>query len=85
MSNEFCPVCESKKQLATMQMSPETVEEMAAGEPIADYCGDELLSKRLNICNSCSKLIDKMTCGECGCFVQFRARHSTAHCALEKW
>lgn len=82
---EICPVCESKKQLASMEMSPELIEEMAANEPIADFCGDKLLGERLAICNKCTKLLGEMTCSECGCFVQFRARHSTAHCALGKW
>ena len=82
---EPCPVCESKKQLAAMEMTPELVEEMAAGEPISDFCGDELLTQRLTTCAACPKLLNQMTCAECGCFVQFRARHITAHCALEKW
>ena len=80
-----CPVCESKKELASMQMTPELVAEMAANEPIADFCGDCELKRRLDICGACSGLLDQMTCAECGCFVQFRARHATAHCALGKW
>lgn len=81
----ICPVCENKKQLASMEMSPEIVEEMASAEPIADYCGDELLRERLKICNNCSNLLDGMTCSVCGCFVQFRARHLSAHCAFNLW
>ena len=80
-----CPVCESKKELASMQMTPELVEEMAEAEPIADFCGDEELQRRLDICGACPRLQDKMTCAECGCFVQFRARHATAHCANGFW
>ncbi len=80
-----CPVCESKRQLATMQMTPELVEEMAASEPCEDFCGQELYEKRLAVCGTCSSLIGGMTCAHCGCFVQFRARHSTAHCAMKKW
>ncbi len=80
-----CPVCESKKELASMEMTPELVEEMAAAEPVADFCGQEELERRLAICGACSRLINQMTCAECGCFVQFRARHAAAHCALAKW
>lgn len=80
-----CPVCESKKELASMEMTPELVEEMASQEPIADFCGEKELTRRLEICNQCTKLISGMTCSECGCFVQFRARHSTAHCANGEW
>ena len=68
-----------------MEMTPELVEEMAAAEPVADFCGDEELQRRLGICGACPRLLNKMTCAECGCFVQFRARHSTAHCALGNW
>ena len=80
-----CPVCESKKELASMEMTPELVEEMAAAEPVADFCGQDELARRLAICGSCPRLINEMTCAECGCFVQFRARHTTAHCANGLW
>ena len=33
---EPCPVCETKKQLAAMEMTPELLEEMAEGEHYAD-------------------------------------------------
>ena len=80
-----CPVCESKKDLASMEMSPELVEEMAAAEPVADFCGEVELARRLSICGACPRLLNGMTCAECGCFVQFRARHATAHCANGLW
>lgn len=81
----FCPVCENKAELASMEMTPEIVEEMAQAQPIPDFCGEKMLAARLTICKNCNSLAGGMTCTECGCFVQFRARHSTAHCALEKW
>lgn len=80
-----CPVCENKKDLASMEMTPELVEEMASAEPIADFCGDSELQRRLVICGACPRLLNGMTCAECGCFVQFRARHATAHCANGLW
>ncbi len=82
---EPCPVCESKRELASMEMTPELVAEMAKEEPCADYAGDELYNKRLEICSKCSRLIGGMTCANCGCFVQFRAKHITAHCIDGKW
>ena len=82
---EPCPVCESKRELAAMEMTPELVEEMAAAETIADFCGQDELNRRLAICGACSRLINQMTCAECGCFVQFRARHATTHCANGLW
>lgn len=81
----FCPVCESKKELATMEMSVDVVEEMAAAEPCADFCGQEVYEMRLAVCKSCDKLIDGMTCANCGCFVQFRAKHITVHCSDGRW
>ena len=80
-----CPVCESKKDLALMEMTPELVEEMAAAEPVADFCGEVELARRLSICGACPRLLNGMTCTECGCFVQFRARHATANCANGLW
>ncbi len=80
-----CPVCQNKKDLASMEMTPELVEEMAAAEPIADFCGESELTRRLTICGACPRLLNGMTCAECGCFVQFRARHVTAHCANRLW
>lgn len=82
---EFCPVCENKRQLASMEMTPEIIAEMAASEPCGDYVGDEIYTHRLEICNACSKLIGGMTCANCGCFVQFRAKHLTASCVDAKW
>ena len=82
---EPCPVCESKRELSAMEMTPELAAAMAANEPIADFCGQDELNRRLSICGECPRLINQMTCAECGCFVQFRARHATAHCALGEW
>ncbi len=83
--DKICPVCENKAYLASMDMTPELVEEMAAQEEISDFVGEEVYKQRLEICNSCPKLIGKMTCANCGCFVQFRARHKFASCIEGKW
>ncbi|MBO4533451.1 MAG: hypothetical protein J5726_10670 [Treponema sp.] len=82
---EPCPVCESKRELSAMEMTPELVAEMAASEPVADFCGQDELDRRLSICGECPRLLNEMTCAECGCFVQFRARHATVHCANGLW
>ncbi len=68
-----------------MEMTPEVVAEMAASEVVADFCGESELERRLAICGACPCLLNEMTCAECGCFVQFRARHATAHCANGLW
>ena len=82
---EPCPVCDNMQHLSTMDMTPELVQEMAGQEEVADYAGDEVVKKRLAICNKCSRLIGGMTCADCGCFVQFRVRHKTAACINGKW
>ncbi|MCR4733592.1 MAG: DUF6171 family protein [Treponema sp.] len=83
--SEVCPECETKAYLSSMDMSPEVIAEMVKNEPCPDYAGDEVYSRRLEICNSCSKLIAGMTCSNCGCFVQFRARHLSAVCVDGRW
>lgn len=83
--SELCPVCQNKNDLASMEMTPEIVEEMASSQIYEDFCGEEELIRRLSICKSCKSLLNGMTCAECGCFVQFRARHSTAHCIKNSW
>lgn len=86
MIDPICPVCENRSSLLSMEMTPEIIEEMVLSQPITqDTVDDDLYKKRLEICNSCNRLISKMTCAECGCFVQFRAYHKTSHCALNKW
>ena len=80
-----CPVCENKEHLSTMDMTPELVQELAEQEEVADYAGDEVVGKRLAVCEACVRLIGGMTCADCGCFVQFRVRHKTAACINGKW
>ena len=80
-----CPVCENKAHLLAMDITPELAEEMAMAEDCPDFCGEETYRKRLSICSDCPELVGGMTCRDCGCFVQFRARHLTAHCVWNKW
>lgn len=80
-----CPACENKAQLVTMNLTPELVEEMALSDKVSDPVLDSVYQERLNSCKNCPKLLGGMTCAFCGCFVQFRARHKTAHCPISKW
>lgn len=82
---ELCPECETKAYLSSMEMTPELAMEMAQNEPCPDYVGDEKYKMRLDICKGCSKLIGGMTCSNCGCFIQFRAKHFTAACSEGLW
>lgn len=83
--SEICPECETKSYLSSMEMTQELVEEMAMQEKISDFIGEETYRKRLEICHNCPSLIGEMTCKNCGCFVQFRARHISASCVEGKW
>ena len=60
----------------------DTVSEDAVSE---DTVSEDIYRSRLEICMTCDKLIGGMTCRECGCFVQFRARHKSAACIYGKW
>ena len=81
-----CPECENKAYLSSLDMTPELLEEMAAQEPVTeDTVSEDIYRSRLEICMACDKLIGGMTCRECGCFVQFRARHKSAACIYGKW
>lgn len=81
-----CPECQTKAYLSSLSMTPELLEEMAAGEAVTeDTVSPEIYRRRLEICDGCARLIGGMTCAECGCFVQFRARHKTAACAIGRW
>lgn len=82
---QICPECETKTTLYTMDLTPELIEEMAMQEPCADYAGDEIYKKRLDVCKKCRNLTGGMTCSICGCFVQLRAKHKTAVCAEYRW
>lgn len=81
----ICPECETKSYLSSMEMTPDLVEEMALSEEISDFIGEETYRKRLEICHTCPSLIGGMTCKNCGCFVQFRARHISSSCIEGKW
>lgn len=82
----LCPECETKAYLATMELTPELLEELSLAEPVTeDTVLQETYNSRLAICKNCARLIGNMTCAECGCFVQFRAKRKTAFCAMGKW
>ena len=85
--SDTCPVCESKKELASMEMTPELVAEMAASEVVADFCGETELERRLAICGACPRLLNEMNCAECGCFVELRAAAKKNYCpsAYKYW
>lgn len=50
------------------------------------YTTDEIATERMEICNSCPRLI-KLTkqCKECGCFMNLKTKLTHAKCPLAKW
>jgi len=53
----------------------------------ASQKSDSILSKaRLEICESCDKLISTTKqCKECGCIMPLKVRLASAKCPLSKW
>ena len=50
------------------------------------FASREVYSKRVSICNSCDKFIEKKDeCGECGCFIPAKAKIILDSCPLKKW
>ena len=41
---------------------------------------DEVFTKRLEECERCDSLKEKVLCSHCGCFVMFRARAEKNYC-----
>lgn len=46
---------------------------------------EELVVKRVEICNSCDFLQTTRSCAKCGCFVDAKAKLQSSHCPLDKW
>ena len=50
------------------------------------FASREVYSKRVAICNSCDKFIEKKNeCGECGCFIPAKANIALNSCPLNRW
>jgi hypothetical protein len=82
----FCPVCESGRELLGMDLSEDLLSEMAQRQGFAD--GDVSLTEynnRLEICYVCPSAQGMMTCAECGCFIQFKAKSKGSFCPIGKW
>tara|TARA_E500000331_G_scaffold104549_1_gene101350 strand:+ start:3476 stop:3685 length:210 start_codon:yes stop_codon:yes gene_type:complete len=50
------------------------------------FSGENLIKKRMAICNDCSSFI-KITnqCKKCGCFMKLKTRMKDAKCPIDKW
>jgi len=80
-------VCCEKRNLV---LSEEAVAALVDQIPIAPElkAGEELIGKRLAVCQACDALKEKVLCAYCGCFIRFRARTIKQRCphpAGEKW
>ena len=45
----------------------------------------DIIDKRLDICNGCEFLTEKNKCEKCGCFMKVKTRVATARCPIGKW
>jgi hypothetical protein len=73
-----CPRCDTGFDFLT----PERIAQRLKEIPIASALAAEgtIYEKRLEICEECEALRDKVLCSHCGCFVMFRARPALSRC-----
>ena len=45
----------------------------------------DIIDKRLEICNSCEFITDNNRCEKCGCFMKLKTRVATVACPIGKW
>ena len=50
-----------------------------------DKASDELITQRIEVCNSCDKLLESLVCSECKCWAPIKVRFKSTNCPLEKW
>ncbi len=82
----FCPVCEAGKEFLGMDINPDLLDEMSEQQGFSE--GDVSFTDyhyRLGICYSCPSLQNQMTCMECGCFIQFKAKSKGSCCPMGRW
>jgi len=54
--------------------------------PNTEYASEDEASRRYDICESCSELIDlTKQCKQCGCIMPLKTRLQNATCPLQKW
>ena len=46
---------------------------------------EEVYNSRMDICNSCTKLLKTGNCGICGCFVKAKTQYTDESCPINKW
>ncbi len=51
----------------------------------ANLADEELVQKRLTICNSCDFLLITRNCSKCGCFVDAKTKVIRGKCPIGKW
>jgi len=70
--------------------SPEKIAEILRETPISPILAAEeaVFGRRLEECEKCDALRERVLCSHCGCFVMFRARPRASHCPHpqgDKW
>lgn len=49
-----------------------------------DLVSDQIATSRLAVCESCEHLINRHTCGLCGCYIHFRAKLAFKNCPEDR-
>lgn len=81
---EFPSLPEQGKNL--IKTSVEVVKGVSVAKSFNPFASKKLLKERMDICNTCEFYhYKKNRCIKCGCFLEFKAKFSDAHCPIDKW
>lgn len=86
MKQVFLLIDGTKRVIEAAEMVKNVVVEAAKIDVIHPTISPETIQKRLEICRKCDKFEPiQERCKQCGCFMQFKAKLTTATCPLNYW
>jgi hypothetical protein len=86
MLESKCKSCSenvSAKAKISQDQINEAIDKLARNKRIK-FVSDEVYKSRLLQCSKCRYLDSGVTCLQCGCFVQIRAKLADANCPISK-
>lgn len=78
------PWQEWKQKNLEKQMAGETTV-LSLLNPETPHATDEVISKRISICESCPSFLVTKQCKECGCFMPIKTKLLYAQCPRGLW
>ena len=82
----FCPRCGEDPEVFTPEKIMARLKEIPLAPALTAQ--EKVFEKRLETCEACEALREKILCAHCGCFVLFRARPAQNYCPHptgDKW